>query len=134
MSHFAHITNGIIDKVIVIEQEMLNTGGWGDPTEWIETSPDTYNSENKSGVPIRKNYAAVGGTYDKTKDAFIHPKPYGSWMLNPASCQWEAPKLPPAYCGDWITWNELGQTWETKNTITGNKMAVDTPVNPLTIT
>jgi hypothetical protein len=49
---------------------------------WIKTS---YNGN------IRKNFAAIGYTYDEAKDAFIPPKPQeeGSWVLNQDSCRWE---------------------------------------------
>jgi hypothetical protein len=38
---------------------------------------------------IRKNYAGVGYTYDRVRDAFIAPQPTeGSWTLDEATCQW----------------------------------------------
>ncbi len=40
---------------------------------------------------MRKNYAAVGGKYDYTRDAFIPPKPFASWTLNETTCQLDAP-------------------------------------------
>jgi hypothetical protein len=30
-------------------------------------------------------------TYDQTRDAFIAPKPFNSWILNEDTCRWEAP-------------------------------------------
>ena len=41
MSHFAKVENGIVTQVIVIEQDVLNTGLWGDPSLWIKTSYNT---------------------------------------------------------------------------------------------
>ena len=41
------------------------------------------------GTPFRKNYAGVGYTYDHSRDAFIPPKPYNSWVLVESSCLWE---------------------------------------------
>jgi hypothetical protein len=43
------------------------------------------------GIPFRKNYAGIGYTYDQTRDAFIPPKPFNSWILNEDTCRWEAP-------------------------------------------
>lgn len=91
MAHFAHITNGTVDQVIVIDQETLNTGLWGDPSEWVQTSYNTYGGKHPEGRPLRKNYAVIGYTYDVQRDAFIPPKPYASWLLNEESCLWEAP-------------------------------------------
>jgi len=52
-----------------------NLGG-----RWIKTS---YNGN------IRKNYAAVGYTYDAERDAFIPPKPKeGDWELDEETCRW----------------------------------------------
>jgi hypothetical protein len=44
---------------------------------------------------IRKNYAGIGFTYDQTRDAFIAPKPFNSWILNEDTCRWEAPVAKP---------------------------------------
>lgn len=42
------------------------------------------------GLPLRKNYAGIGFTYDEVRDAFIPPKPeIGEWVLNEDTCQWE---------------------------------------------
>ena len=43
------------------------------------------------GTPFRKNYAGIGFTYDESRDAFIPPKPFASWVLNETTCQWKAP-------------------------------------------
>ena len=40
---------------------------------WKQTS---YNAN------MRKNYAGKGFTYDSSRDAFIAPKPFDSWVLN----------------------------------------------------
>jgi hypothetical protein len=41
---------------------------------------------NSSGGNFRKNHAGVGYTYDQTRDAFIPPKPFNSWILNEDTC------------------------------------------------
>jgi hypothetical protein len=33
------------------------------------------------GTPFRKNHAGIGYTYDETRDAFIPPKPFNSWIF-----------------------------------------------------
>jgi hypothetical protein len=102
MSHFAKIENNIVTEVIVAEQDFINSGLVGDSFLWVQTS---YNGN------FRKNYAAIGFTYDKTRDAFIPPQPYPSWTLNEDSCQWEAPVAYPDD-GNMYTWNETDQQWE----------------------
>jgi hypothetical protein len=62
------------------------------------------------GVALRKNYAGVGYTYDKDKDAFYAPKPYASWTLNEDSCQWEAPVALPDD-GNEHEWDEDTKQW-----------------------
>lgn len=112
MSHFAQIDeNNIVTQVIVVEQDVLNTGLFGDPNSWIQTSYNTYGGLHKlGGTPLRKNYAGIGYTYDSTRDAFIPPKPYNSWVLNETSCLWEAPTPMPV--DDKIySWNEDSLSW-----------------------
>ena len=101
MSHFAKLNNNVVTEVIVSEQDFINSGAVGDSFLWVQTS---YNGN------FRKNYAAVGYTYDKTKDAFIAPKPYPSWVLVEDTCQWEAPTAMPDD-GKEYEWNEDTTTW-----------------------
>jgi len=102
MSHFAKLNNNVVTDVIVSEQDFINSGVVGDSFLWVQTS---YNGN------FRKNYASVGGTYDKAKDAFIAPKPYPSWVLVEATCQWEAPTAMPDD-GKAYEWNESTTAWE----------------------
>jgi hypothetical protein len=101
MSHFAHVKDGIVTQVIVAEQDFIDLGVVGNPSEWIQTSYNTrggvhYNPE--TGEPsadqtkaLRKNYAGIGDTYDPQRDAFIEPQPAEGWVLNEQTCLWEAP-------------------------------------------
>ena len=64
------------------------------------------------GVALRKNYAGVGYTYDKDKDAFIPPKPFASWVLDEDSCLWEAPVAKPDIIDEEdYSWDEDNQEW-----------------------
>lgn len=118
MSHFAKIDeNNIVTQVIVIEQETLNTGLWGDPASWIQTSYNTrggvhYGQDGQpdDGVALRKNYAGVGFTYDASRDAFIPPKPYSSWILNEDTCQYDSP-VPYPNDGNRYVWDENTVNW-----------------------
>ena len=102
MSHFAKIENNIVTEVIVAEQDFINSGAVGDSFLWVQTS---YNNN------FRKNFAGIGYTYDKTRDAFIPPQPYASWTLNEDTCLWEAPVECPND-GNIYNWNEETQAWD----------------------
>jgi hypothetical protein len=111
MAHFAKVENGIVTQVIVIDQETLNTGHWGDPSLWIQTSYNTAGGvHSQGGTPLRKNYAGIGYTYDSGRDAFIPPKQYASWVLNETTCQWNAPVAMPTDDKMYV-WRESDTSW-----------------------
>ena len=68
---------------------------------WIKTS---YNNN------IRFNYAGIGYSYDEVRDAFIPPKPFNSWVLDEATCQWNSPISYPSD-GKKYGWNEESSDW-----------------------
>ena len=119
MSHFAKVIDGIVQQVIVAEQDFIDSGAVGDSNNWVQTSYNTRggvhyapNSNTPDdGVPLRKNYAGVGYTYDETRDAFIAPKPYPSWTLVEESCLWEAPVAYPDD-GKRYLWDEDITNWK----------------------
>jgi hypothetical protein len=112
MSHFAKVENGVVTQVIVIEQDVLNLGHWGDPTSWVQTSYNTANGvHSQGGTPLRKNYAGIGYTYDAGRDAFIPPKPFASWVLNEDTCNWGAPTPMPVVEGKRFIWDEPTTSW-----------------------
>lgn len=112
MAHFAKVLDGKVVQVIVAEPEFFETFIDTSPGEWIQTSYNTYGGEHKlGGTPLRKNFASIGFTYDRNKDAFIPPKLFPSWLLNETTCLWEAP-IPMPNDGLEYEWNEAGQLWE----------------------
>lgn len=113
MSHFAQIDeNNIVTQVLVIEQDVIDTGLFGDPASWIQTSYNTHGGVHTlGGTPLRKNYAGIGYTYDATRDAFIPPKPFASWTLNEDTCLWDAPTPMPVEEGKIFVWNEETLSW-----------------------
>jgi hypothetical protein len=94
MSHFAKVVDGIVAQVIVAEQEFFETFVDTSPGEWIQTSYNTRGGQHPEGRHLRKNYAGIGYTYDRERDAFIPPKPEGDWVLNEETCLWEQSTLP----------------------------------------
>jgi hypothetical protein len=115
MAHFAEIglNNTVLRVVVVHNNELLDENNIDQESlgidfcrtlfggTWVQTS---YNGT------IRKNFAGVGFTYDSTRDAFIPPQPYSSWLLNETTCQWEAPTSYPTD-GQAYYWNESSGTW-----------------------
>lgn len=123
MAHFAQLDDqSIVTRVLVISQDEINTGDWGDPASWYKTSYNTrggvyYTPNTFPPVPdpdqskaFRKNFASVGDTYDSGRDAFIEPKPYPSWVLDEFSCVWKAP-VPYPEDGGQYDWDEATETW-----------------------
>jgi hypothetical protein len=111
MSHFAKVIDGIVTEVLVIEQDVIDTGLFGDPSLFVQTSYNTQGGQHPEGRPLRKNYAGIGYTYDATRDAFIPPQPYPSWILNEDTCLWESP-VPYPSDGEIYIWEEVLQEWK----------------------
>ena len=112
MAHFARVNQGIVEQVIVAEQEFMDNMVATEPGEWIQTSYNTYGGvHSEGGTPLRKNFAGEGYIYDETRDAFYTPQPYPSWTLNDDTCLWEPPVAYPDD-GERYNWNEETQTWD----------------------
>ena len=80
---------------------------YGTRDVWVQTS---YNGN------IRKNFAGIGWKYDQTRDAFIPPQPYASWVLNELTCDWDAPVDMPTDAdeNEYYEWNESTISWDLK--------------------
>lgn len=121
MAHFAKLNenNLVIEVHVVNNEDVLNlpfpesepygiaflTQWSGGYDRWRQTS---YNSN------FRKNYAGVGFVYDLTRDAFIPPKPFESWLLNEETCLWEPP-TPYPNDGQLYLWDEPTTSWVLQN-------------------
>lgn len=111
MAHFAKVVDNIVIQVIVAEPEFFETFVDTSPGEWIQTSYNTRGGIHlNGGTPLRKNYAGIGFTYDKSLDAFIPPQPYASWKLNEETCLWESPVKYPEDGREYY-WDEKQQMW-----------------------
>jgi hypothetical protein len=112
MGHYAKVVNGSVTQVIVAEPDFFATFVDSSPGEWIQTSYNTIGGMHVlGGTPLRKNYAGIGYTYDRERDAFIPPRPFASWQLNEDSCLWEAPVAMPIDNKLYV-WNEETLNWE----------------------
>ena len=113
MGHFAKIDeNDVVIDVMIAEQDVIDSGLFGDTKFWIQTSINTQEGKHiLGGTPLRKNYAQIGGTYDRKRDAFIPIKEFNSWILNEDSCIWIAPFAYPNDGKDYI-WDEDTISWK----------------------
>ena len=119
MAHYAKVVDGIVTNVIVADASYFDTFVDDSYGEWIQTSYNTHGGVHYEPGPnsdltkpssdqskaLRKNYAGIGYTYDKERDAFIPPKCEESWTLNESTCQWECP-LPYPTDGKSYTWDD----------------------------
>jgi len=104
MSHFAKIDgNNVVTEVIASEKDFINSGLVGDEFLWVQTS---YNGN------FRGRFAGVGYAWDKTKEVFIAPKPYPSWVLD-ADNEWQAPSAEPEFLegNRPMIWDEDTTAW-----------------------
>ena len=85
MAYFAEIdATTTVTRVLVADQEFIDSGAVGNPEAWIETSygtrggiyydPETRQPAVDQSMAFRENYAGIGYTYDPVADAFIPPQ------------------------------------------------------------
>ena len=116
MAHYAFLDeNNIVTEVITGKEE--GNFNWEQQYGSFRgqvckrTSYNTIGGVHQSGgTPFRKNYAGIGYTYDQSRDAFIAPKPFNSWILNETTCLWEAPVAMPQD-GKFYEWDEDTTNW-----------------------
>ena len=110
MAHYAYIdSNSIVVTVIVGKHEDELINGLDTETYYAQGTPYTV-KRTSFNARIRKNCAGIGYTYDAVRDAFIAPKPFASWVLDEATCRWEAPVAMPSAGGPWA-WDEDTESW-----------------------
>jgi hypothetical protein len=124
MSHFAQIdANNIVTKVLVIEQDMVDTGLFGEPNTFIQTSYNTKNgihydpvtNQPDNGTALRYRYAGIGMIYDSGNNVFTLPKPEGmhSWVYSSNTWSWKPPIDMPtdATLPNYYQWEESNTSW-----------------------
>jgi len=139
MASFAKLNlENIVENVISVNNEVLLENGiekeqkgidflksiYGVDTKWKQTSYNTkggmhYLSNNfgpslTQEKAFRKNFACIGMIYDESRDAFIQPQPYPSWILDEDTCWWEAP-TPEPNDGPIYDWDETTKSWIPRN-------------------
>jgi hypothetical protein len=114
MAHFAQLENNVVIQVIVVSnQDTADEHGVEKEDIGIAFCSNllggTWKQTSYNGK-IRKKYAAIGDKYDESRDAFIEPKPYASWVLDETICRWKAPVAMPTD-GKIYTWDEATTSW-----------------------
>jgi len=112
MAHFAKIGVGnIVEQVIVVSNDVATTEQAGsDFINKLYNTRDVWKQTSYNNN-IRKNFAGIGYQYDQTRDAFIPPKPFNSWILNEDTCTWKAPVNYPTDENSY-KWNETNLSWD----------------------
>lgn len=128
MAHYVKVVGGKVVNGIVAEPEFFTKFVDTSPGEWLKTSynmrggvyydPSTGEPHADQAGMIaadegrqRKNYAGIGYSFDRERNAFIPPQPYASWTLNEDTCLWDSP-IPKPNDGKVYEWNEADQIWE----------------------
>jgi len=129
MSHFAKIDrnwdngvsgSGTVTSVWVIEQDVVDSGMYGHPSEWVQCSYNTKNGVHAlGGTPVRQHFPGPGFWYDAEKDIFIPPRPMSdgilceSWILNEEDYNWWPPIPLPSDAGPTklYVWDETVVNW-----------------------
>lgn len=127
MAHFAKLDqNNLVVFVTVGRQEddgkeielQHRTGDVYKQTSYNTRAGVHYSQEGQPSADqskaFRYNFAGIGFTYDEQRDAFIAPKPFGSWVLEESTCQWVAPVEYPND-GFAYAWNNNLLDWELVN-------------------
>jgi hypothetical protein len=108
MAHYAFLNeNNVVTEVItgIDETELiegLDTETWYGNFRNQTCKRTSYNGN------IRKQYAAIGYSYDSVNDVFIAPQPFASWSLD-LNFDWQPPTPRPKE-GFW-NWDEDSLSW-----------------------
>lgn len=115
MAHYAFLDeSNTVTQVIVGKDEGVDGIDWEEYYGAVRCSYNTHAGQHaKGGTPFRYNYPGPGWSYDPTfgtEGAFIPPRPYPSWTLNPETALWDPPTAMPSSGGKW-TWDEQSLSW-----------------------
>lgn len=115
MAHFAQLNpDNEVTRIVVVANAVLDNNGVETESQGITHLQNLYGSDTtwkqcSYNGNIRKQYPAIGDTYDSAKDKFIKPKPFASWTLD-SDGDWQAPVDHPGD-GNYL-WNEADQQWD----------------------
>ena len=124
MAHYALINEknivitvitGVDEDIMQLDENNKLVGGSSEAWEqFYESLPwfqGLYCKRTSYNGNIRKNYAGIGFTFDKERNAFIPPKIFDSWLLDEESCNWIPPIAYPSDDNDYF-WDEEIKNWK----------------------
>jgi hypothetical protein len=121
MAHFAELnSSNEVLRVVVISNDDVNANG-GDQSSQAETFVSNLVPHSTGGTAwkqtsynnnFRKQYAGIGDTFDASKNKFIKPKPFNSWVLD-SNDDWQAPVTYPSK--DKVGSESIEAFWEENN-------------------
>jgi len=113
MAHFAILKSGnIVEQIVVVSNDIATNEQTGiEFLKQLYKNPHLPVIQTSYNNNIRKNFAGIGYQYDQTRDAFIPPKPFNSWILNENTCRWKAPVAYPQD-DNIYSWNEQTLSWD----------------------
>lgn len=123
MAHYAlinednvvvQVITGVDENLTQIDVDGTEVGGSAEAWETFYASRPWFAGlrckRTSYNGNIRKHFAGVDYYYDESRDAFIPPKPFASWILNEDSLVWEAPIQFPDD-GKRYQWDEEVGSW-----------------------
>jgi hypothetical protein len=122
MAHYAFIDDrnivvnvivGVDETVTQIDVDGTEVGGSTEAWEaFYQAQPWHKNlicKRTSYNGNYRKQFAAIGGTFDFANDVFILPTPFPSWVLD-ENFDWQPP-TPMPIDGKKYVWLEANQQW-----------------------
>jgi hypothetical protein len=110
--------NRVIQVLEVDDADVDNHGGDQSQTavDYVSSYLSLRSPKNRwvqtcKNHSFRKRCAAIGGTYDSEKDAFIYPKPYDNFIFNSETLDWEPPIPYPTTEIPGINWDPITNKW-----------------------
>ena len=116
MAHFSRIgKNNILEAIHTVNNVFITENDEEKEQLGIDFLNELHGSiftfvQTSYNGNFRKNYAGIGYTYDKIRDAFIAPRPFASWTLDEDTCSWKAPVDYPTD-GKGYGWDEEDKAW-----------------------
>ena len=106
------VSYALLDEFGVVTQVITGIDGEieGLPAETWYSNFTGKTCKKTTNDGFRKNYAGIGYTYDWTRDCFITPKQFDSWIFNESTCKYDPP-VPHPNDGNFYEWNEDLKTW-----------------------
>jgi len=119
MAHYAWINSDdtVIQVSVGVDETVTQNGVGGSTEKWelfytqAVNQPGVYvkRTSYNATAGFRKQYAAIGYTYDPDADVFVAPQPYPSWTLD-ENHDWQPPTPYPSNGGVY-RWNETELEW-----------------------